>query len=305
MYGVIDIGSNTIRLSFYRIADGKIDPMMNKKEVAGLASYVKKNNKMSTEGINKLVSILEEYKKIVQKVDTREMFVFATASVRNVDNEKEVLEKVEQRTGIHIRVLSGEDEGRLGYLGAMQCADIDDGLLVDIGGGSTELVFYNDRKVIASSSMPIGSLNLYNRYVNDILPTRKEVKIIKDAALEEISKIYQPDLKYYAESVCGIGGTARTVCKIHNEMFDMPESNMLFKSGFTRQVIKTLADNKKEMVKMILHVAPERIHTIIPGTIILGAVARYFESETVAISRYGVREGYIYDVLRKRGAMDG
>lgn len=80
---------------------------------------------------------------------------------------------------------------------------------------------------------------------------------------------------------------------------------MLFKSGFTRQVIKTLADNKKEMVKMILHVAPERIHTIIPGTIILGAVARYFESETVAISRYGVREGYIYDVLRKRGAMDG
>ncbi len=305
MYGVIDIGSNTIRLSFYRIADGKIDPMMNKKEVAGLASYVKKNNKMSTEGINKLVSILEEYKKIVQKVDTREMFVFATASVRNVDNEKEVLEKVEQRTGIHIRVLSGEDEGRLGYLGAMQCADIDDGLLVDIGGGSTELVFYNDRKVIASSSMPIGSLNLYNRFVNDILPTRKEVKIIKDAALEEISKIYQPDLKYYAESVCGIGGTARTVCKIHNEMFDMPESNMLFKSGFTRQVIKTLADNKKEMVKMILHVAPERIHTIIPGTIILGAVARYFESETVAISRYGVREGYIYDVLRKRGAMDG
>ncbi len=305
MYGVIDIGSNTIRLSFYRIADGKIDPMMNKKEVAGLASYVKKNNKMSTEGINKLVSILEEYKKIVQKVDTREMFVFATASVRNVDNEKEVLEKVEQRTGIHIRVLSGEDEGRLGYLGAMQCADIDDGLLVDIGGGSTELVFYNDRKVIASSSMPIGSLNLYNRFVNDILPTRKEVKIIKDAALEEISKIYQPDLKYYADSVCGIGGTARTVCKIHNEMFDMPESNMLFKSGFTRQVIKTLADNKKEMVKMILHVAPERIHTIIPGTIILGAVARYFESETVAISRYGVREGYIYDVLRKRGAMDG
>lgn len=200
MYGVIDIGSNTIRLSFYRIADGKIDPMMNKKEVAGLASYVKKNNKMSTEGINKLVSILEEYKKIVQKVDTREMFVFATASVRNVDNEKEVLEKVEQRTGIHIRVLSGEDEGRLGYLGAMQCADIDDGLLVDIGGGSTELVFYNDRKVIASSSMPIGSLNLYNRFVNDILPTRKEVKIIKDAALEEIFQ----DLSTGFEILCGI-----------------------------------------------------------------------------------------------------
>ncbi|MGI6257070.1 MAG: hypothetical protein ACOYJU_03280 [Anaerovoracaceae bacterium] len=305
MYGVIDIGSNTIRLSFYRLAGGKIDPMMNKKEVAGLASYIKKNNKMSQEGIAKLIHVLEEYKQIVGKVDIREMFVFATASVRNVENEKEILKKVKDETGIKIRVLSGEDEGRLGYLGAMQCADIDDGLLVDIGGGSTELVFYKEKHVVASSSMPIGSLNLFNRYIGDILPTRKEVKTIKDTVLEEISKIYQPDLRLCAESVCGIGGTARTVCKIHNEMLHLPDTNMQFRSGFTRQVIKKLAENKKEMIHMILNVAPERIHTIIPGTIILGAIARYFESETVAVSRYGVREGYIYDILRSRGVMDG
>lgn len=305
MYGVVDIGSNTIRLSFYRLADGKIDPMMNKKEVTGLATYVKKDNRLSKEGIGKLIQVLKEYKEIIKKVDTREMFAFATASVRNAGNQQEILDKVEAETGIRIHVLSGEDEGRLGYLGAMQCTDINDGLLVDIGGGSTELVFYKDRNVVTSTSMPIGSLNLYNEYVKDILPTRKEVKIIKDVALEEISKIYDPALRLYAESVCGIGGTARTVCKIHNEMYDAPDSNMEFRSGFTRQVIRILRENKKDMIRMILSVAPERIHTIIPGTIILGAVASYFESETVAVSRYGVREGYIYDVLRDRGVMDG
>ena len=95
---------------------------------------------------------------------------------------------------------------------------------MDIGGGSTELVFYKEKHVVAFSSMPIGSLNLFNRYIGDILPTRKEVKIIKDAVLEEISKIYQPNLRLRVESMCGIGGTVRTVCKIHNEMLHLPDT---------------------------------------------------------------------------------
>lgn len=113
MYGVIDIGSNTIRLSFYRLAGGKIDPMMNKKEVAGLASYIKKNNKMNQEGIAKLIQVLEEYKQIPGKVDIKEMFAFATASVRNVENEKEILKKVKMKRGS--RTAYSREKMRVGW----------------------------------------------------------------------------------------------------------------------------------------------------------------------------------------------
>ena len=80
MFGVIDIGSNTIRLSVYKNVDNIVEPMMNKKRVAGLASYVDDNNIMTQKGIEKAVSVLNEYNKVIEAVGVKKVFVFATAS---------------------------------------------------------------------------------------------------------------------------------------------------------------------------------------------------------------------------------
>ncbi len=93
---------------------------MNKKEVAGLASYIDEKNNLNEEGVATLIYVLNEFKQIVKGLKPSNVYVFATASLRNVDNYKEVIKKVFKETGIKIDLISGEDEAAYGYFGAIQ-----------------------------------------------------------------------------------------------------------------------------------------------------------------------------------------
>ena len=94
MYGVIDIGSNTIRLVVYQVYGQKIKPMFNKKFSAGLAGYINDKNRITKEGIEKAVHTLCELKMLLESVQIEELFVFATASLRNIDNTQEALDAI-------------------------------------------------------------------------------------------------------------------------------------------------------------------------------------------------------------------
>ena len=150
MYGVIDIGSNTIRLVLYKVENNTLKPMLNKKYAAGLAGYINKKNCLSQKGMDKAVEILTEFREVTSNMGIREVFPFATASLRNIDNAQEVLETIEKSCGFQIRVLSGKEEAVFDYYGAVQDMDMGSGLLVDIGGGSTELVFYEDKQILSA-----------------------------------------------------------------------------------------------------------------------------------------------------------
>ena len=99
LYCVIDIGSNTIRLVVYRVDDGKIKAILNNKYTAGLAGYVDDKNFMSQKGINKLITILKEFKEVIAALPDCRVYPFATASLRNIVNTEQVLELVYQELG--------------------------------------------------------------------------------------------------------------------------------------------------------------------------------------------------------------
>lgn len=144
MYCVIDIGSNTIRLVIYRVEDNAIKPMLNNKVAAGLAGYVDKNRNLRPAGIEKAVSVLKEFRQVLDMLPECEVFPFATASLRNIDNTDEVLSAIRSECGLEVRVLSGKEEALYDYHGAVRAMQSKTGLLTDIGGGSTELVFYQN-----------------------------------------------------------------------------------------------------------------------------------------------------------------
>ena len=102
MYGVIDIGSNTIRLMVYRVEDGAIHPVLNKKYATGLVGYINSKGRMSKEGIRKAVEILSELRAVTQQIRLREIFPFATASLRNITNTEEVLQAIQEASGFSV-----------------------------------------------------------------------------------------------------------------------------------------------------------------------------------------------------------
>jgi exopolyphosphatase/guanosine-5'-triphosphate,3'-diphosphate pyrophosphatase len=291
MYAVIDIGSNTIRLSVYDIHDREIKPMFNRKKMSALISYVDENGCMTDQGIQKAVSVLSGFKKIIENTNIEHVYPFATASFRNIRNRKRVLAEIKENTGYDIDVISGEEEGICGFVGSAYHVELDSGLLVDIGGGSTELVFYKDRKICSAYSIPMGSLSLFANFVSGLIPTKDESHMIKKYVREQL-KTVEPLRGVPSAILCGVGGTSRAACKLVNDYFDLPLSNRSMGPDQMKRLVKSFY-HEADGIDRILRVVPERIHTIIPGMLLLRTIAKYYGCEKIIVSEYGVREGYL------------
>lgn len=299
MYGVIDIGSNTMRLSCYRVAGCEIENVFHKKNVAGLASYVDESGNLSEEGIKAAIKTLKEFKQVITNVKLNELYVIATASFRNVENTEYIVNKIKTETGIDVEVISGEEEAEYDFIGAAYKNNLNEGLLIDIGGGSTELVFFEDMEVKKAVSIPIGSLNMFNKYVTGLIPNKAEMKKIRDCVKEKLD-----ELNYTEKSgniILGVGGTNRAVCKLYNELYNQEKENKKMKCREVRSLSKVLMENSNAMRK-VLQMVPDRVHTITPGLIILNTIAKYYSAKEMLVSECGVREGYlIYKLFRSQG----
>jgi exopolyphosphatase/guanosine-5'-triphosphate,3'-diphosphate pyrophosphatase len=302
LYGVIDIGSNTIRLMIYRVEAGVIHPVLNNKYPAGLAGYITSKNKMSGEGIDKLIEILEELRTVTEQITLEDIFPFGTASFRNITNAEEVLDVIKNRTGFDVQVLSGIEEAEFDYYGALQSTPLDSGLLVDVGGGSTELVLFKDRKAITTASMPIGSLNLYTRFVTGILPSRYEIRRIESEVSAHLEEVTMP-IGAVCGQLCTVGGTARAALKLY-EGIKGNVKNGYYNSDVYDDYLSQIASGPERLMRRILKTSPERIHTLTPGIAVLRTISVTYGIRPVVTSNYGVREGYLYYILKKRGIID-
>lgn len=302
MYLVIDIGSNTIRAVVFRMENGKLLPVLNKKYSAGLAGYVDKNDAMSSEGISLCVDILSEIEILTRAIPFDAVYPFATASLRNIENSEEVLEKIKAETGLDVTVLSGAQEAFFDYFGTTLSIKEQEGILVDIGGGSTEVVSFCQGRPVRTESLPIGSLNMFNRYVEGLIPEREEVKAIQKEVRKALDELgFDHEIK--TKTLTGVGGTARAALKLYNGIYRLDKNNKVFSADFLKNILRLKWDEQK-LMKQILKTAPERIHTLIPGIAVLSAAAEYFGAEKIEISSSGVREGYLYYQLEKGGGID-
>ena len=309
MHAIVDVGSNTVRMNVYDVNDGKLKVLFSKKETVGLASYVR-GQYMSGAGVERVIQVLTEFRAVLENLNIPEMHVFATAALRNVKNSQEAVEEINRRTGIQVQVISGREEAELDFMGAAIESNIKKGLLVDIGGGSTELVAYKDGGIISAVSIPKGSLNSYNKYVKGILPTKEERKAIKKDFVAKLDGLqaFEGSNKY--KLICGVGGTVRAALKLDKLFFGESLAEDILPVAHIGYIIKAMEqkDNREKFLKnmsLLLDVVPDRIRTIMPGMIILYAVAKRFKCDAIMVTKTGVREGFMYNYVLaedKKGA---
>ena len=186
-YAVIDIGSNTVRMVIYTAEDAAFHGLFSKKYTLGLAGYIQ-DGIMTQEGIHKLCAALLECRTMLEQFEIERYFVFATASLRNIQNTREAVDQVFLVTGFSIDVISGQAEAYLDYYGVMVDAPLENGLLFDIGGGSTELVTIAHDGPGVIESLPIGSLTLAKEYVDKVFPKQSECEKIQARIRKELKK---------------------------------------------------------------------------------------------------------------------
>lgn len=312
-FALIDIGSNTIRLSVYARTDGhdgiagasasglsarddlgSFTRLFSKKVMAQLASYVDDANRLTEEGIRSACDALALLGSITRRLGIEDVHAFATASLRNVANGAQALERIQRESGLAIEVLSGREEALLGFSSFQHEHPVDAGVVVDIGGGSAEVVCFEQSRALCAASMPLGSLKLYKRDVDGLLPTKKECRRIRRHVEGALDAAGLPEAATY-ERVCAIGGTARAVAKLMAYRGVGGERGTRFAAEELAALLEELACDERAARELILRVCPERIHTLVPGTLELDTIAKRFAARTILVGTYGVREGYVYE----------
>ena len=293
IYGIADVGSNTVRLSIYKCEGGEIRLLMNRKVMAGLAGYVR-HGALTPEGIEVACQTLQGYRSLMDNLELPDLRVFATASLRNISNTEEAVGAVMAATGLRVDVLTGREEAELSFRGAIQNAGLYTGLLADLGGGSTELVSYRNRAIQSACSLSVGSLSLFSKYVAKLHPTKEERRAIRRAveAVEEQLEQFVPQHPP-ARHICGVGGTVRAACKVANAMFDRPAGDRSLDRDELKEMLQRLKKPGRDELRLLLKTVPDRIHTIIPGLLALDTIAKAYGAQTITASACGVREGYL------------
>ena len=282
----------------YEIGSGRFKTLFKEKTMAGLAGYVK-NGIMTKDGIDKACSCLLEFKHILESLDITEYSVFATASLRNISNTEESVSEIKKGTGFDIEVISGYDEAVFSCKGAMNDTEMENGVFIDTGGGSTEIVSLDKNEITDAISIPLGSLKLYSDFVTKILPKKSEAsamrnyikKSIKDNGIKSVTS---------DDAIYCVGGTARAILKISNSVFGDKKKNRIITSSQMEKLIDLLCSDKKTATSIILKHCPDRIHTIIPGTLILNGVMQKMGCKKIVVSCFGVREGYLCQRILKK-----
>ena len=273
-FAIVDLGSNTIRLSVYNtLPEGGFDLLFSEKEMAGLVSYVH-GGVLSPEGIQRACGAIRDFQALLRQFDLA-------------------------ATGVGVDVISGELEARLGYYGARTATDLQDGAMFDIGGGSAEVLEVRAGEVKKAQSLPIGSLELFNRCVDGLWPKKKELERIRSTEAAALKEARLPS--HRAERVCGVGGTARAALKIANDWYEKPAGNRILTPAEVRRLTKLLLKRDHQARKQILRHCPDRVHTILPGIVLMDALTEALCGGELYISPYGVREGYLCHKLLNAG----
>ena len=293
---IIDIGSNSIRLTLYEVEHRDFKILFREKIMAGLAGYVE-DGALSAEGIECACSGLLTFRNILQTLNIDTVRVFATASLRNIANTDQALSVIHAATGYPVEIISGEEEALLGYTGAMQELHMASGAFLDIGGASTEIVTFDSGEPISFTSFPIGSLSLYRRCVKKILPG--------DGSLRRLRQVISDTLDVNADAlaprplIVGVGGTNRAVLKLAQHYYKTSEDCHSITGEQLDGLCAFLCSEKKEAIDLILRLEAERIHTLIPGLLVLQHTFHLFHAQQLVISKYGVREGYLCQKILK------
>ena len=294
LHAIIDIGSNTIRMAVYQIDGSLFTLLLKRKHTVGLAGYLS-HGRLVREGIEKAVKILRGFMEFIETFGIAHVHAFATAALRSATNSRAATEEITRRTGVTIRIISGEEEAAYDFIGATASIAHADGIMVDIGGGSTEIISYAAHKMQGRWSLPIGSLAMSKAHVAGLLPSGDECAAIRAAVTAILDSA--PEVRALrAAHMVGLGGVLSSASRMHGLLYPDETPRLLRVAHFPAMIemFGSGASLSEERTAVLLRSAPDRLHTIVPGMVIAYTLAEIFAAEDILYSDSGVREGYIW-----------
>ncbi|HER00432.1 MAG TPA: hypothetical protein ENO22_13910 [candidate division Zixibacteria bacterium] len=298
----IDIGSNTILLLVAKIyKDGRIKPLLQDSRTPRLAFGLKKSGIISDKNLNRAIRDIKSFKKKAYQHGAEHIYAVATQAIRSAKNRAEVVERIENKTGIKVEVISGRREAELTYLGAITGIKgiKPNRIMFDIGGASSEFVMAHEEEVKKAVSFPVGAVEITEKYGAN---RKSPAETLRKASLE-LSEYFRDRLAGFEIEDFDLIGTGGTISayklleskppnydpdRIHGKPLRLSRLDAL---------INDLAAMKLSERKGVITFEPSRAEVIVAGGLILQSLLRYFGKRSLKVSTRNLRWGFLISKL--------
>jgi len=306
-YAAVDIGSNSVRMEAAEIVDGEPARILaSDREVTRLGASVFKSGRISPESIAMVCGVLARMAATYKRLDVAEVRAVATAAVRDASNQQEFVARASAALGVPVEIISGQEEARLIDLGVRSRwpHPAERFLIIDIGGGSAEVILSEREGMKQAFSKPLGALRLQEVFLKTDPPSPVALRALEEY-IEE--RLREPVARMGGQRVDRLIGTSATCSAVVCAANRIPRSRRDEADGLratAAQVRKLYADISlldTAARQRITGIGPRRAEIIVPGTAVLLRVLEAFRMPAVYYSTAGVRDGIIAD-LAARGA---
>jgi exopolyphosphatase/guanosine-5'-triphosphate,3'-diphosphate pyrophosphatase len=283
---VIDVGSNSVRLVIYRLEGRAIWTVYNEKVLAGLGRDLSETGRLSPEGADEAIEALRRFAMLLAAMPGVQVLTAATAAVREASDGAAFLRRVEQETGLTLRVISGPEEARYSALGVIAGQPDAEGIMGDLGGASLELTRLGGSDAI---SLPLGPFAVHGA------ATRFDAAQMKRRVVEVLA----PHAKRFrADDLHAVGGAWRNFALIHMRMAGYPLEVLHQYEISAREVLATayfVARQSQESLGRTPGLSRKRVETLPYAAVLLEALVEQLGLAKVTLSAFGLREGLLYE----------
>jgi exopolyphosphatase / guanosine-5'-triphosphate,3'-diphosphate pyrophosphatase len=292
---VVDMGTNSTRLLVADVEDGRLKELERRSTVTRLGRGVDTTQQLATEAIDDVANAVGEYLSIYDPLAPDAVSVLATSAVRDAGNAGAFIAELRERFALDARILTGAEEARLTYLGAVAGRPPADGtLVIDIGGGSTEIVVGSGREVSFHTSLQVGTVRHTERHIREDPPTGPEL----EALAEDVRKLIFAELAaaefFDIKGGIAVAGTPTSLAAIEQELDpydpEMVHGYVLTLDSVQRMYSMLSGKSLEERLKVPgLH--PGRAPTIVAGVVILIQAMRAFGLQRIEVSEHDILDG--------------
>lgn len=299
---VIDIGTNSTRLLVADVAGGSVSQVERRSTVTRLGRGVDLSGHLSGEAIEDVCSAIGDYVEITEELSAETVDAIATSAVRDADNGSAFVAELRERFALSARVLDGEEEARSTYLGATsEAPPAEPTLVVDIGGGSTELVVGHGSEVTFHDSLQAGVVRHSERCISSDPPTAIEL----EALATDVRGLIEASISGGVEEVTrgiAVAGTPTSLAAIELELEPYDPARVhghVLALPSIQRMLSRLASVPLAKRVEIAGLHPDRAPTIVAGVVILVEVMRAFEVEEISVSEHDILYGTAISASRK------
>lgn len=289
-FGIVDIGSNSVRLVVYAAAARSPVLVFNEKILCGLGRHVVTTGRLDPKGIERALNALRRFIALRSLVKVEHLEVVATAAVRDATDGPEFLARVNEICGFPARLLSGDEEARLSGLGVLAGIPDAQGIIGDLGGGSLELIAVGHGAMAQTATLPLGPLQLMDQPAGAAARVDEQLVSVDWLSKQSGGSLYM------------VGGVWRNLARLHMAQRDYP-IRTLHQYAIPRADAINLTGLIEKLGPQSLAGIPDiserRIEALPYGALVLERLLQVFPARDVIVSAYGLREGVLFDRLSK------